>query len=82
MRGNALKKGAKRAQAGNICNALLLIEDEIRLVTCHMATGVMTLKAQDRLAWLHDQVRRLRYQIEAEAGIDFDRRGSDGSKLG
>lgn len=79
MRGNALKRGAKRAQAGDICNALLLVEDEIRLVTCHLATGVMTLKAQDRLSYLHDQVRRLRYQIEAEAGIDFDRRGSNGA---
>ena len=80
MRGNALKRGAKRAQAGDICNALLLVEDEIRLVTCHLASGVMTLKAQDRLSYLHDQVRRIRYQIEAEAGIDFNRRGDDGSR--
>ena len=73
MKGRVLKIGAKKSKAGEISEALRLAEDEIRLVTCHMATGVMNLKAQDRLAWLHDQLRCIRYAIEAEAKLDRDR---------
>lgn len=79
MKGNALKRGAKKAKAGDISNALRLVEDELRLVTCHMASGVMTLKAQDRLAWLHDQVRLVRYAVETEARLDPDRTPGGGS---
>lgn len=63
-----LKRDTSKETARVLAASIRLIEDEMRLVTCHIR-GI-NLASADKIGVMHDRLRAIRYQIEIEAKLD------------
>jgi hypothetical protein len=63
-----LKQKADTEQAEKVSARIKALDYELMGICCDPKNG-LTLRAIDRLARMHRQLRHLRHQIELEAGI-------------